>query len=54
VVSILNMAAISSSDNEDEHCPWADVWPDCSPEDEVVQLRNGHSPRQVGVQVGVS
>jgi len=48
------MAAVVSNDKEVGQRPWADVWPDCSPEDEAAQSRTRRSRGKVGFQIGTS
>jgi hypothetical protein len=47
------MAAVVSNDKEGGQRPWADVWPDCSPEDEAAQSRT-RSRGKVGFQIEAS
>lgn len=48
------MAAMVGNENESGQRPWADVWPDCGPEDEAAQSRTRHGRGQVGFQIGPS
>jgi hypothetical protein len=49
-----DMTALSSNEDGGEQRPWAEVWPDCSPEDEATQSRTGRTSRKVGLQIGAS
>lgn len=45
------MAAVVSNDQDGGQRPWAEVWPDCSPEDATAQLRTRHRLGQVGLHI---
>jgi hypothetical protein len=42
------MTAVVSNDTEVGQRPWADVWPDCSPDDAAAQSRTRRSRGKVG------
>jgi len=48
------MAAVVSNDKEVGQRPWADVWPDCSDEDEAAQSRTRRCRGKVGFQIETS
>lgn len=48
------MATVPSNDKEGGERPWAEVWPDFSPEDEAAQSRTRRSRGKVGFQIGAS